>query len=223
MDKWKSARFIHHPAMHEGEAVDGDRAAGRPTAKALRLPTKKGAASRKRAREKPKNSCAPRTITTRGASRRTRIVSKTKPFATGNEPKSTRKGAMANRLRGGTAEVTQLRSRSNAEGAEMHSAGLSGRQRTAVSRRPPTAPAALLSIIDLARALSPAAAHFLFVSRPVRRNAPHDRPHAVAHSPATSTPRAPPSRRYTAFLLLLRTAATRISLLVYKGSKRANE
>ena len=94
---------------------------------------------------------------------------------------------MANRLRGGTAEVTQLRSRSNAEGAEMHSAGLSGRQRTAVSRRPPTAPAALLSIIDLARALSPTAAHFLFVPQPIRRNAPHNRPQAPslprAHSP----------------------------------------
>ena len=42
VDKWKSARFIHRPATNRGEAVDTARAAGRPTAKALRLPTKKG-------------------------------------------------------------------------------------------------------------------------------------------------------------------------------------
>ncbi len=190
-------------------------------------PPRKHSACRQKGRSEPEtserkaqNSCAPRTITTRGASRRARIVSKTKPFATGNEPKSTRKGAMANRLCGGTAEVTQLRSRSNAEGAEMRSAGLSGRQRTAVSRRPPTAPAALLSIIDLARAISPTAGAFSLCSRPVRRNAPHDRPLLLllAHRLPAVIPRS------CSFCAQLRHAAPpRGRLLVYKGSKRTNK
>ena len=95
---------------------------------------------------------------------------------------------MANRQRGCAAEATQLHSkrnaegtemrglkrqiggadgrrnavgsRRNAEGTEMRSAGLSGRQRTAVSRRQLAAPAPLLSIINLARALFPTAGAF---------------------------------------------------------------
>ena len=57
------------------------------TANTRLLRTEKGAASRKTTERKAKNSCAPRTITTRGASRRTRIFSKTKPFAATNEEK----------------------------------------------------------------------------------------------------------------------------------------
>ena len=67
---------------------------------------------------------------------------------------------MANRQRGCAAEATQLHSKRNAEGTEMRSAGLSGRQRTAVSRRQLAAPAPLLSIINLARALFPTAGAF---------------------------------------------------------------
>ena len=56
-----------------------------PTAKTQRLSTKKGRSEPETSERKAKNSCAPRTITTRGASRRTRIFSKTKPFAATNE------------------------------------------------------------------------------------------------------------------------------------------
>ena len=139
------------------------------------------------------------------------------------------KGAMANRQRGCTAEETQLRSRRNAEGAEMRElkrqtggadgrsnavgrrrnapgmemrrAGLSGRQPTAVSRRPPTAPAPLLSIIHLARALFPTAGAFSLCSLPRSlqwHNSSSARPsrpraHSPTH-PATSTPCAPSSQ-----------------------------
>lgn len=58
-----------------------------PTAKTQRLSTKKGCSEPETSERKAKNSCAPRTITTRGASRRTRIFSKTKPFAAANEEK----------------------------------------------------------------------------------------------------------------------------------------
>ena len=58
-----------------------------PTAKTQRLSTKKGRSEPETSERKAKNSCAPRTITTRGASRRARIFSKTKPFAATNEEK----------------------------------------------------------------------------------------------------------------------------------------
>ena len=58
-----------------------------PTAKTQRLSTKKGRSEPETNERKAKNSCAPRTITTRGASRRARIFSKTKPFAAANEEK----------------------------------------------------------------------------------------------------------------------------------------
>ena len=58
-----------------------------PTAKTQRLSTKKGCSEPETSEGKAKNSCAPRTITTRGASRRARIFSKTKPFAETNEEK----------------------------------------------------------------------------------------------------------------------------------------
>ena len=136
---------------------------------------------------------------------------------------------MANRQRGCAAEETRFHSRRNAEGtemrglkrqtggadgqsnavgsrrnapaAEMRSAGLSGRQRTAVSRRQLAALAPLLFIIDLARALFPTAGAFSLCSLPrLLRwfNSSPARPLtaacAFAHSPATSTPRAPSSQ-----------------------------
>lgn len=58
-----------------------------PTAKTQRLSTKKGRSEPETSERKAKNSCAPRTITTRGASRRARIFSRTKPFAAANEEK----------------------------------------------------------------------------------------------------------------------------------------
>lgn len=136
---------------------------------------------------------------------------------------------MANRQRGYTAEETQLHSRRNAEGAEMRglkrqtggadgrrnavgsrrnapaaerrSAGLSGRQRTAVSRRQLATPAPLLSIINLARALFPTAGAFSLCSLPRLPRWPNSSParpsRPRAHSPtrpATSTPCAPSSQ-----------------------------
>lgn len=164
---------------------------------------------------------------------------------------------MANRQRGCAAEVTQLRSRRKAEGAEMRglkrqtggadgrsntvdsrrnapaaerrSAGLSGRWRAAVSRRQLAAPAPLLSIINLARALFPTAGAFSLCSPPCSLQW-HNSSSARPSRPRTHSPTRPqllllahhlPSR-YTAFLLLLRTAAA-CSLLVYKESKRVNE
>ena len=120
--------------------------------------------------------------------------------------------------------------RRNAPGMEMRRAGLSGRQPTAVSRRPPTAPAPLLSIIHLARALFPTAGAFSLCSLPRSlqwHNSSPARPLTAACAFAHSPPRLLllahhlPSR-YTAFLLLLRTAAA-CSLLVYKESKRVNK
>ena len=167
---------------------------------------------------------------------------------------------MANRQRGCAAEVTQLRSRRNAEGAEMRglkrqtggadgrsnavgrrrnvlgterrSDGLNGRWRAAVSRRQPAAPAPLLFIIDLARALFPTAGAFSLCSLPrlLRwlNSSPARPSRPRAHSP--TRPRLLllahhlPSR-YTAFLLLLRTAAAcNLSTREVNGqtSKRVN-
>ena len=91
--------------------------------------------------------------------------------------------------------------RRNAPAAEMRRAGLSGRQPTAVSRLQLAAPAPLLFIIYLARALFPTAGAFSPRSPP---HSPqfHDsssaRPltaaRALTHSPATSTPCAPSSQ-----------------------------
>lgn len=129
---------------------------------------------------------------------------------------------MANRQCGDTAEVTQLRSRRNAEGAEMRglkrqtrdadersyavgrrknapaaemrSAGLSGRQRTAVSRRQLAAPAPLLSIINLARALFPTAGAFSLCSPPRSLQWHNSSPARPSLSRATSTLCAPSSQ-----------------------------
>ena len=119
--------------------------------------------------------------------------------------------------------------RRNAPAAERRSAGLSGRQRTAVSRRQLAAPAPLLSIINLARAISPTAGAFSLCSLPRSlqwRNSSPARPSRPrAHSPTRPLllllAHHLPSR-YTAFLLLLRTTAA-CSLLVYKESKRGNK
>ena len=151
---------------------------------------------------------------------------------------------IANRQRGCTAKETQLHSRRNTESAEMRglkrqtggadgrsnavgsrrnapaaerrSAGLSGRQRTAVSRRQLAAPAPLLSIINLARALFPTAGAFSLYS-PLRSLQWHNSSPARPLTAARIRPLTPqllllahhlPSR-YTAFLLLLRTTAAR--------------
>lgn len=89
-------------------------------------------------------------------------------------------------------------SRRNAPAAERRSAGLSGRWRAAVSHRPLAAPAPLLSIIALARALFPTTSAFslcslprspqFYNSSPARPSLPR------APSPTTSTPRAPSSQ-----------------------------
>ena len=170
---------------------------------------------------------------------------------------------MANRQRGCAAEETQLHSRRNAEGAEMRglkrqtggadgrsnavgrrrnapaaerrSAGLSGRWHAAVSRRQLAAPAPLLSIINLARALFPTAGAFSLCSPP-RSLQWHNSSSARPSRPRAHSPTHPPllllahhlPSRYTAFLLLLRTAAarsptTRAFTLIYKGRKRVNE
>lgn len=104
------------------------------------------------------------------------------------------KGAIANRQRGGAAEVRRLageetrrpgkceeesgrpgvltdeetrRQRKDAApGTEMRRAELYGRWRAAVSRRQLAAPAPLLSIIHLARALFPTAGAFSLCSLP---------------------------------------------------------
>lgn len=151
---------------------------------------------------------------------------------------------MANRQCGCAAEVTQLRSRRNAEGAAMRGlkrqtggadrrknavgnrrnaegaetrrAELSGHQRAAVSRRQLAAPAPLLSIINLARALFPTAGAFSLCSPP-RSLQWHNSSPARPSLPRASSPTRPrllllahhlPSR-YTAFLPLLRTTAAR--------------
>lgn len=120
-------------------------------------------------------------------------------------------------------------SRRNAEVAETRSAGLSGHWRAAVSRRQLAAPAPLLSIINLARALFPTAGAFSLCSPP-RSLQGHNSSPAHPSRPRASSPTRPlllllahhlPSR-YTAFLPLLRTAAA-CSLLVYKESKRGNK
>ena len=120
-------------------------------------------------------------------------------------------------------------SRRNALGMEMRRAGLSGRQPTAVSRRQLAAPAPLLSIINLARALFPTAGAFSLYSPP-RSLQWHNSSPARPLTAARIRPLTPqllllahhlPSR-YTAFLLLLRTTAA-CSLLVYKESKRVNK
>ena len=107
-------------------------------------------------------------------------------------------------------------SRRNAPGMEMRRAGLSGRQPTAVSRRQLAAPAPLLFIIYLARALSPTAGAFSLCSPP-RSLQWHNSSPARPLTAARIRPLTPqllllahhlPSR-YTAFLLLLRTTAAR--------------
>lgn len=105
-------------------------------------------------------------------------------------------------------------SRRNAPAAERRSAGLSGRWRAAVSRRQLAAPAPLRFIINLARALFPTAGAFSPCSLPCSLQWHNSSP-ARPSRPRASSPTRPlllllahhlPSR-YTAFLLLLRTAA----------------
>ena len=81
-------------------------------------------------------------------------------------------------------------SRRNAPAAERRSAGLSGRQRTAVSRRQLAAPAPLLSIINLARALFPTAGAFSLCSPP-RSLQWHNSSPARPSRPRASSPTRP--------------------------------
>ena len=125
--------------------------------------------------------------------------------------------------------------RRNAPAAEMRRAGLSGRQPTAVSRLQLAAPAPLLSIINLARAISPTAGAFSLCSPPRSlqwHNSSPARPSRPrAHSPTrprnfyssrTISPVVIP--RSCPFCAQLRHAAPpRGRLLVYKGSKQVNE
>ena len=125
---------------------------------------------------------------------------------------------MANRQRGCAAEETQLHSRRNAEGAEMRGlkrqtggadgrsnavgrrrnvpetetrrAELYGRWRAAVSRRQLAAPAPLLSIIHLARALFPTAGAFSLCSPP-RSLQWHNSSSARPSRPRTHSPTHP--------------------------------
>lgn len=121
------------------------------------------------------------------------------------------------RQTGGADERSnEVGSRRNAPAAERRSAGLSGRWRTAVSRRQLATPAPLLSIINLARALFPTAGAFSLCSPP-RSLQGHNSSSAHPSRPRAHSPTRPlllllahhlPSR-YTAFLPLLRTAAAR--------------
>ena len=134
-----------------------------------------------------------------------------------------RRNAPAAEMRGLKRQTGGADGRRNAVGSrrnvletETRRAELYGRWRAAVSRRQLAAPAPLLSIINLARALFPTAGAFSLCSPPRSlqwHNLSPIRPltaaRAFAHLPATSTPCAPSSSRYTAFLLLLRTAAAR--------------
>ena len=108
-------------------------------------------------------------------------------------------------------------SRRNAPAAERRSAWLSGRQRTAVSRRQLAAPAPLLSIINLARALFPTAGAFSLCSPPRLLQWHNSSPARPLTATCAPSPTRPPllllahhlPSRYTAFLLLLRTTAAR--------------
>ena len=106
--------------------------------------------------------------------------------------------------------------RRNALETETRRAELYGRWRAAVSRRQLAAPAPLLSIINLARAIFPTAGTFSLCSPP-RSLQWHNSSPARPSRPRVHSPTRPlllllahhlPSR-YTAFLLLLRTAAAR--------------
>ena len=92
-------------------------------------------------------------------------------------------------------------SKRNAPAAETRRAEFYGRWRAAVSHRQLAAPAPLLSIIHLARALFPTAGAFSLCSLPRLLRWPNSSPArpltaacAFAHSPATSTSRAPSSQ-----------------------------
>lgn len=132
------------------------------------------------------------------------------------------KGAIANRQRGGAAEVRRLageetrrpgkceeesgrpgvltdeetrRQRKDAApGTEMRRAELYGRWRAAVSRRQLASPAPLLSIINLARALFPTAGAFSLCSPLRSLQWPSSSSARPSLSRATPTPYAPSSQ-----------------------------
>ncbi len=121
-------------------------------------------------------------------------------------------------------------SRRNAPAAERRRAELSGHQRAAVSRRQLAAPAPLLSIINLARALFPTAGAFSLCSPP-RSLQWHNSSPAHPSRPRASSPTRPRLLllahhlpvvipRSCPFCAQLRHAAF---TLIYKGSKRANK
>ena len=122
-------------------------------------------------------------------------------------------------------------SRRNAPAAERRSAGLSGRWRAAVSRRQLAAPAPLLSIIHLARALFPTAGAFSLCS-PLRSLQWHNSSPTRPSRPRVHSPTRPRNfyslrtifpaviPRSCSFCAQLRHAAF---TLIYKGRKRVNE
>ena len=132
-----------------------------------------------------------------------------------NAPGTEMRGAKR-QTRGADGRRNTIYSKRNAPAAERRSAGLSGRQPPAVSRRQLAAPAPLLSIINLARALFPTAGAFSLCSPP-RSLQWHNSSSARPSRPRAHSPTHPPllllahhlPSRYTAFLLLLRTAAAR--------------
>lgn len=166
---------------------------------------------------------------------------------------------MANRQRGCAAEETRFHSRRNAEGTEMRGlkrqtggadgqsnavgsrrnapgmemrrAELYGRWRAAVLRLQLAAPAPLLFIIYLARALFPTAGAFSLCSPP-RSLQWHNSSSARPSRPRTHSPTHPRNfyslrtifpaviPRSCSFCAQLRHAAF---TLIYKGSKRANK
>ncbi len=151
-----------------------------------------------------------------------------------NAPGTEMRGAKR-QTRGADGRRNTIYSKRNAPAAERRSAGLSGRQPPAVSRRQLAAPAPLLSIINLARAISPTAGAFSLCSPP-RSLQWHNSSSARPSQPRASSPTRPRNfyslrtifpaviPRSCPFCAQLRLAAPpRGRLLVYKGSKRVNE
>lgn len=114
-----------------------------------------------------------------------------------NAPAAEMRG-LKRQIGGADGRRNAVGSRRNVLETETHRAELYDRWRAAVSRRQLAAPAPLLSIINLARALFPTAGAFSLCSPPRSlqwHNSSPARPLTTArifpHSPATSTPRAP--------------------------------
>ncbi len=123
-----------------------------------------------------------------GADRRSNAVGSKR-----NAPAAEMRG-LKRQIRGADGRSNAVGRRKNAPAAERRSAGLSGRQRTAVSRRQLAAPAPLLFIIYLARALFPTAGAFSLCSPPRSLQWHNSSPARPSLSRATPTPYAPSSQ-----------------------------